>query len=549
MMMNRAPTLLAITLALALPAHAQQPPDAGQTLQQLQPDLPAPRTSQGVDIQAPNPTATPAGGMEIRLQTVSFEGNTLFSDAALQAVLGDVTGKTFDMAGLRQLAEAVNRHYRREGYPFARAFLPTQALNHGALRIEVIEGRYGEVRAIGDDAPLVAQAQAFLAPLQSGAVIESRPLERASLVLSDQPGIQASPVLRPGQAVGSGDLEVAIQRTKAYTVEIGLDNHGNRYTGQAQARLNLDINSPFRLGDQATLHSLITQQGMWFGQLGYSLPLGASGLRGQVGYAHTYYELGQEFDALGANGTAHVASLGMSYPLLRSQGANLSVSGTYQHKILVDKQDAVGTRSDKFSHSLPLALNFDVRDGFGGGGITQGALAWTQGQLHLDASLRNADALTARMEGHFGKLNLDLVRSQALMNRLTLFARVSAQWTHHNLDSSEEFGLGGPGGVRAYPVGEGYGDRGWLGQLELRYTLDAWAPYAFYDSGKVTTAARPWTPGINERHVAGAGVGLRYQQGGWRADASIAWRSQGGAAQSDTVQRNPTGWLTVSHQF
>ncbi len=127
---------------------------------------------------------------------------------------------------------------------------------------------------------------------------------------------------------------------------------------------------------------------------------------------------------------------------------------------------------------------------------------------------------------------------------------MSTQWATHNLDSSEEFGLGGPGGVRAYPVGEGYGDRGWVGQVELRYTLAAWAPYAFYDAGKVTTNARPWMPGLNERQVAGAGVGVRFQQAAaWRADASIAWRSQGGAAQSDTVQHNPTGWLTLSHQF
>jgi hemolysin activation/secretion protein len=549
-MMNHARTFLALTLALALPAQAQQPPDAGQTLQQQrQPALPDPKPTPGLDFQAPKVAPAPVGGLQVRLQGIRFEGNTLFSDAALQTVVGDGVGKTFDMAGLRQLVEAVNHHYRSHGYPFARAFMPAQALSEGTLRLEVVEGRYGAVHAIGDDAKLVDQAQAFLAALHPGAVIESGPLERASLILNDQPGIQARPLLRPGQALGTGDLDVSIQRTKAYSAEVGLDNHGNRYTGQAQARLNLEINSPFRLGDQATLHSLLTQQGMWFGQVVYSSPLGASGLRGQVAYAHTAYELGEEFKALGAHGTAHVGSIGLSYPLVRSQATNLTLNGTFQRKTLIDQQDATGTRSDKSSRSLPLALTFDARDGLGGGGITQGALAWTSGQLHLDASLRTADALTARAEGHFDKVNLDLVRHQALVKQFTLFARVSAQWTHHNLDSSEEFGLGGPGGVRAYPAGEGYGDRGWVGQLELRWALGAWGPYAFHDAGRITRNAQPWMTGTNERHIAGHGAGLRFQQDRWRVDGSVAWRSQGGNAESDTSQRTPTVWLTAIRRF
>ncbi|MDI1261262.1 ShlB/FhaC/HecB family hemolysin secretion/activation protein [Aquabacterium sp.] len=551
MMMKRRLKLLHTLWALAaLPALAQQAPDAGQTLQQLQPTAPsAPKPARAIDIQGPALAPTLPGGMQVSLQTVRFSGNTVFSDSALQAVVGDVSGKPFDMAQLRALVEAVNQHYRRHGHPFARAFLPPQALTDGTLRIEVVEGRYGEVRAMGDDARLTAQAQAFLAPLRPGALIESAPLERASLLLNDQPGITASPTLRPGQTMGSGDLDVSIQRTQPYNVELGLDNHGNRYTGQTRARLNLDLNSPFRLGDQATLRSIVTAQGLWFGQLGYSLPLGASGLRGQVGHAHTAYELGQEFAALRANGTADVSSLGLSYPWLRSQGANVTVSATYQHKTLTDKQNAASTRSDKFSQTLPVALDFDRRDSIGGGGITRGSLSWTPGQLRLDGSQRAADASTARRQGRFDKANLDLARLQALPKHLGLFVRMSTQWTTHNLDSSEGFGLGGPAGVRAYPVGEGYGDRGWVGQVELRYAAGAWGPYVFHDAGSVAKNARPWLTGPNERHIAGHGVGLRFQQAAWRFDASVAWRSQGGHAESDTSQRNPTAWLSASHRF
>ena len=47
--------------------------------------------------------------------------------------------------------------------------------------------------------------------------------------------------------------------------------------------------------------------------------------------------------------------------------------------------------------------------------------------------------------------------------------KLSAQVASRNLDSSEQLYLGGATAVRAYPQGEGSGDRGALGTLELRY--------------------------------------------------------------------------------
>ncbi|MCC6200958.1 MAG: ShlB/FhaC/HecB family hemolysin secretion/activation protein [Moraxellaceae bacterium] len=131
-----------------------------------------------------------------------------------------------------------------------------------------------------------------------------------------------------------------------------------------------------------------------------------------------------------------------------------------------------------------MSLQFDLRDSLGGGGTTYGSLAYTTGQLDLDAVLQAAEALSAKTQGSFDKWNVDVARIQATsVNSLSLFARVSAQWAGTNLDSSEDFGLGGPNGVRAYPLGEGYGDEGWLTQIEARYQMGSFVPYAFYDAG------------------------------------------------------------------
>ena len=528
-------------------AQAQVPPDAGQTLQQLQPPIAAPRESQPLKIQAPLDSAPIApGGAAVILNTVKLSGNSVFSEETLRAALGDVTGKTFDLAGLRGLAQRITDVYQAGGYPFARAILPPQDLANGDLRIEVIEGRYGVVQAQGDDSVLAQQASAFLDGLLPGSVIASAPLERAALLLDDLPGIQTSATMRPGTQAGTGDLIVQVARDQRVRGDIGLDNAGSRYTGKNRVRANVDINSPFLLGDQLTVRALLSEEKLWLGSLGYSLPLGTSGLRGNVGYSHTSYELAKEFASLHANGTAKVASAGLSYPILRSQKANLTLIATYQSKDLHDNRDSTRTYESKSSQSMPLALQFDFRDAFDG--ITYGSASWTPGKLKLDAGLTAVDDY--KSNGRFHKVNLDVVRLQSLPAGFNLMAHLSWQQANKNLDSSEKLSLGGASGVRAYPSGEATGDEGGLAQLELRYDAGAYTPYAFMDAGRITVNAKPVVAGDNRRSLSGGGLGLRYQRQAWSADVALAWRSLGGRSLSETnSDPKPRVWLNVEYRF
>ena len=551
---SAAATVWALSCAAA---QAQTAPDAGRLLQEQSrpPELPQP--AQGITIQSPPLQMTPGGGAQVVVQSINFTGNTRFSAAQLQAVLADSLGKPLDLAGLRGLTNLISEHYRAAGYAFASAYLPPQPLKDGALQIAVVEGQYGQIKVQSNDDQLASAAQAFLAPLRTGQVIESKPLERLSLILDDLPGLKITPILRPGQEVGTGDLDMKVERTERFAGDLRLDNHGNRYTGRTGVRLNLDINSPFALGDQLTLRSLLTdKEAMRMGTLGYSLPLGSSGLRGNISHARTDYELGGSLADSQSTGTAAITSVGLSYPLLRSQQTNVSLSANWQDKQLNDMYGDLKPSTKKTSNTLPITISFDARNTWGGGGVTYGSLAWTSGKLNLDSTLAASD-VQAQTAGRFDKLNLDVARIQALnwggSSNFTLFGRLSAQHAGKNLDSSEDFGLGGATGVRAYPSGEAFGDEGWLAQIELRYSAGAYAPYAFYDAGNIKTNAKPVEQAVsNERNLAGAGFGLRYQRGPWSADAALAWRLEGGLPQSDTQDlrlNGPQAWINVAFKF
>ncbi len=527
-----------------------QAPDAGQILQETAPEKHSPHTQKNFEIRPPEISGYPSkGGIIVALKGVKIVGNTVFGEDELIRILGKVNSQTFDFSGLQGLARKITVYYKNKGYPFARALLPSQRLENGILKIRILEGKYGSIETWGEFADT---AKKYFSGLKSGDIIKSDILERSTLILDDQPGISIAPVIRPGKEIGTGDLIVNVSRTSLVRGNIVLDNHGNSYTGEYRAMSDIYFDSPFMLGDQIFIRAVLSDGNLCQGSIGYSLPIGAKGLRGSIGYSHTYYEIGREFSALDAHGTAKTASFGISYPIVRSQPANLTAGISYQHKYLEDCQDATSTTAKKESDVLPFVFQFDRRDATG---IFWGSIGVTFGYLSLDHTLEEQDA-ASRMDtrGSFQKLNINIERLQTTpLSSLTVFGQVSAQFAADNLDSSEGFTLGGADGVRAYPQGEGAGDEGWLIQLEARYRFGFIEPYLFYDAGYIRINAEPENiiPAVedNTRLISGAGIGFRIQKDDIGIDSSVAWQTSGGKPKSDSRDRDPRVWLSFFWNF
>lgn len=191
---------------------------------------------------------------------------------------------------------------------------------------------------------------------------------------------------------------------------------------------------------------------------------------------------------------------------------------------------------NKYSHSMPVAIQFDHRDGFGGGGITFGNLVFTHGSLDNDAP--NAP------NGSFFHTNLHLARLQSLPSNFSMFVSAQGQWSDDDLDSTETFTLGGANGIRAYPQGEATGARAWLSQLELRYRYMNLTPYLFFDFGQRLSHAND-----EHRTLSGAGAGMRYDDGRFHVDLAVACKGTGGDAVSDHKQRDPRIWISAGMRF
>jgi hemolysin activation/secretion protein len=547
---------LMLTALCCAPALAQTAPDAGQILRETQPVEPLPPVRE-LDVQLPAPETPPSApaedGPSVPVKGFSIGGNSAIASAELLALLEDLHGKELTLSELEAAAARITKHYRDLGYPLARAYVPAQTVSDGVIRLEVLEGRYGEIE-VDNKSNLNKFAQAPLENLHKGEAVRADALERSLLLMNERAGAKARAILKPGAEIGETDLLVALDKSPFVNGAISYDNGGNRYTGAHRLTGMLSLNSPTGLGDQLNLVALGSSEKQQYYMLSYLVPLGRWGTSVGLSQSYMRYELGKDFKYLDNYGTARTTGVVVNHPIVASRILWVAAHLRYDHKRLEDHyglfKGLPGAESDKTSKVTTVTVDGNARDTLWGGGISQFSLAWLLGDLSLDSYSRSNDELTTRTDGRFNVVRATVARLQRVTDKVSVFARLRAQFADGNLDGSEDFGLGGSDGVRGYPQGEAQGDEGWLATLEARYAVAAaWQASVFYDAGAIRVNKKRWAgfSGDNREERSSAGFGVAFQQGQWRAQAAVAWRLDG-KPESDR-DRKPRLWFQASWLF
>ena len=509
-----------------------QTPDAGSLLRET--ERPQRVLPQPAPEAAPKAPAAPAmEGVRVTVKAFRITGNTLIPEAELLPALALWVGKEVVFGELQQALDALANEYRKRGW-FVRPQLPAQDVSEGVITIHVIEGKLGALR-IDDGGKTLRVDREFVsgtmtARQHSGEPLNLEYLERGSNLLNDTPGVAVTTILAAGQRPAETDAVVKVQDKPLIAGTVQLDNGNSRSTGEEKLTASASLDNPSGHGDQVTLNGNASE-GSRYLKVGYSLPVGKDGLRVGVSTSALTYELvGKDFEASRSKGDAQTYGLNLNYPWLRSNTHNLSLGAALDRKDYYNEAAGLET-SEKRIHAALVSLTGDSLDRLGAGGMTLWGVNLTYGDVDLsgNATYAASDANGPRTAGRYTKFGANLARLQRLSDKTTLWASINGQLANKNLDSSEELSLGGPSGVRAYPVLEGSGDEGWLATLEARYTLSGQVQLtAFYDHGHVRRDHEGGFTGAllpESGTLKGYGLGVNWSKpGAFTLRASVARR-------------------------
>lgn len=538
----------------ATPTQASPPASAAPSADTSSPPA---ATAKPDTAPAGETTAQPADNSdEFQFKQFRFQGNTVYSDSALEKLLRGKVPAVKTLPDIQRAAEAVAALYQEDGV-LARVDLLPQDLTDGVVTITITEGRFAGARMESAESPKLPQD--FLVKLVETAQPKNAPvklsqMDKATMLLNEVPGVQASVRLSTGQEEGETIALVQVQDKRPWDGQITLDNTGSISTGSYRFSSQYSRYGWLGRGDVSNIQYLHSA-GLDYARLGYSEPLGHGGARFGGNTEWTRYTVvDPTYDALDLHGPATTLNGFVSQPLVRHRqfSSDLVLSG--DHKKYTNHSKFSTTRYQLDSLSASVQIN--SQDQWMGGGENSANLQLTRGLIDYETDK------TDGTEGLFTKWRLSINRKQKVDAAQMLLLSYQRQRASRNLDSSEKFGIGGSGAVRAYPAGEASGTQANLFSIELQrdfeWNKQAYKFSSFYDVGEVDKEKHATSTGLNSYKLQGIGLwlGASYPNAWGQSQWRVTWARRLGSNPGASNGNDADGtyylnrfWLSASQMF
>ena len=463
---------------------------------------------------APPPAsgAAPAPAAGIVVKGFKFAGNASVPTADLERLLAPYTGKTADLAKLREAADRVSEEYQRRGLDLARAYIPAQTIQDGVVEIDVLEGRLGEVRVSGNQTYDTGLIRGFIQAAVTGTAVTTEGLEHGLLLLSDFKDLKVTASLDRGAAPGTVDVDAKAEDGFPVHGGLSFNNFGSDYTSRYHFGADLDWENALLPGAILSLSGMIGDRPdrIAFGGGTYLVPVNDLGTRVGVSASYGNFQVAEDLAILGIHGEEWEVGAFVTHPLIRTR--TLSIWGDVGFQL---KDAKFYLLSQVSSHDKIRSVYATVHgEHLGLGGRDVGSFSVSQGLgdfldgTHGDdpqASRFGADDTYTRLSAQYGRL-------QPLSDLFALSGRAGGQWTTDSLLSSEEWQVGGADSVRGFAPAESSGDYGYLASLEFHVSpLEDQALLqflAFIDHGGAFRKRE--LPGQKDHsYLTGTGLGVR----------------------------------------
>ena len=202
----------------------------------------------------------PADSDNVRfmLSEVEFVGASLYPEYRLRGLSAGLTDREVSLADLYELAGAITRLYRSDGYILSKAIVPAQEIEDGRVQIRIIEGFISHVTIESDDFRLVRLLEMHALEIEWAKPITADVLERHLLLIRDLPGVSANAVLRPSDTVtGASELVLQVE-TAPIQAFAQVNNRGTRIAGPYQGDVGVTFNSLLGLHEQFGARAITT---------------------------------------------------------------------------------------------------------------------------------------------------------------------------------------------------------------------------------------------------------------------------------------------------
>lgn len=479
----------------------------------------------GAEVQLPGSSEALRPDTRLALARFRIRGGSVFDLETLSAPLRPLVGQDVTLSRLIEAVEQVTRRYQAAGFPLSYAYLPSNNFHDGTVTVVIVEGYIARREIAVRDAAVARRVERLIARMQQERPLTRATFERYTALIERIPGARLS-VRAPVPRTPSGATTLRVEQRGSDRVDAGVSLEGG---SEDEVRLlaNLDFRSHTPQAESLSFASLLpVDTDDVFHALAYRQELGTDGLRLKLSAQR--FE-GEDDTPLPQDARIDVHEdksrdrfrLGLDYPVWLERRRRWDLEATleqldetvdYRYEgagrtLLTARQELrystleLASRFRLASERRRLAGRLEVRQG-----VDLGA---NRNDVNVGDTASVGDEDLA-----FTRLELQGRWLEAPSPRWRLSLRLAGFWSEDDLPPAERGRYGGRRFGRAYADGEAEGERGYAGELELRYrhrlTAAAWLshlePYLVVDG-----AHTAFTEGDTEHDLASVASGVEFR--------------------------------------
>jgi hemolysin activation/secretion protein len=466
-----------------------------------------------LSFSSPTLAEPPAPTDSLLVKGFSFTGNTVISQAELEALTQPSVGRSLTLSGLEEVAANVATLYKQKGYTLATTYVPQQQIRFGVVTIAILEGRVGEIFVTGNRHYSTEFIRGRFAQAMEDKVVRNVALERALLLLNEYTNLKVSALLEPGASTGSTNVHVKAEDKFPIHATLDYNNYGFNRISRNRFGAGIEVGNVLFDGATLNLNGIMGQDPdrLLFLIGAYAVPIGVHGTKLVLSGSDGRFDVGAELAALQIHGTIKTYDISVNHPFIKTRFQTLMAETGFASK---DSQFfTLGSlTADDAIRLVKLGVNYDRLDM---SGRTYVSLYGFQGLGEMLGGMDNDSPQASRQgaDDRFTKATLYTGRIQSLGHGALLVVRANGQATTKPLVVIEQMLLGGADSVRGYQLGERFVDEGYTLSAEVRVpffpsVLGSTQAAAFIDHG----AGRLRNPQPGEQQstsLTGTGVGLQ----------------------------------------
>lgn len=488
--------------------------------------------------------ALAAGERRFDVMEYVIEGNSVLPRLDLERAVYPHLGPAKGLTDIELARTALEKAYHDAGYLTVLVDIPEQKVAEGIIQLRVTEGRVERLKVSGNRYHSRDEIRAGAPSLAAGEVPNFSDAQQELAALSRTPDRRVTPLLRPGRAPGTVEVELKVDDDLPLHGSVELNNKQSPDTTARRLEASLRYNNLWQKGHSIGLsfqNSPLNTDQVEVLTGTYSVPLDTGTLAVYVVASDSNLATAADTTVLGKG-----ATYGLRYIRpLPGRGAYVhSLTAGFDLKDFDETTNLIGADTTrKPIRYVPFVLQYT-------GGVTGERVQWqfnlgatwslrgfSDRTLICDDGLRRDqfDCKRSGAKSNFAVLRGNLQRNQTLGGGWDLAARLDGQAASQPLVSHEQFAAGGVDSVRGYLDAERTGDDALRARVELR--TPALRPASGIDTRALgfldwaSLRIRQPNPGQESSFAIGSwGVGLRLKDGsGLRLALDLAQALRKGA--------------------